>query len=379
MHTTDELGIRRRPRRSSPLTRLRIGQAAAAGGAAVEFPGIALPEPEGRGRRLTAGALAALLHGGALAVLVVLGMLAPEIEEEEIIPVKLLHEIPMVEKSAPAPAPRALAERSSPIFNPAAQAVAPQVINPKVVARAAPSVAAERIQMDGVVTSSAQPRQISRSAVAVDTVKAVTSVAGVQPTQVDFSDAAAPALRGPVVANVPTGPSAGPRQIATTGGTVGTGPAVIADAGSSVREGVLSNRDVLGSPDGPRLASVNTRVGTGNLRGPGGTGTSLGGLAPDCESRPEVQSYMRQIRDRTIQRWTIPPEVGGAQVRLRFKLDVGGSASRVELLSASDSRAGASAVDAMRSASPFPPMNDRQRCLANAPITGTFRNVIEKG
>ena len=88
---------------------------------------------------------------------------------------------------------------------------------------------------------------------------------------------------------------------------------------------------------------------------------------------------MRQIRDRTIARWTIPPEVGGAHVRLRFKLDVGGSASRVELLSASDNRAGKSAVDAMRSASPFPPMNDRQRCLANAPITGTFRNVIEKG
>ena len=37
---------------------------------------------------------------------------------------------------------------------------------------------------------------------------------------------------------------------------------------------------------------------------------------------------------------------------------------------------GASAVDALRSASPFPPMPDDVRCMAGLPIVGTFRNPL---
>jgi TonB family protein len=61
-------------------------------------------------------------------------------------------------------------------------------------------------------------------------------------------------------------------------------------------------------------------------------------------------------------------------VVLRFSIDPAGTASRVELVSAPDSRLGESAVTALRSASPFDPMPDRVRCLAGSPLVATFRN-----
>ncbi len=258
-------------------------------------------------------------------------------------------------------------------FGPAAQAVAPQVVNPTAVAQAAPSVAAERLQIDAV-HSVAAPRQINRSNVAVETVTAVTSIAGVESTRVEVADAAAPALRGPIEIEAPVGPSVGPHAVVSEGNTIGTGPAHVREAGSSVREGVVSNRDVLGSPSGPRLANVNTRVGTGHLGGTGGTGSGLGGVAPDaCMERSEVQRYMALVRQRMEARWRAT-DSGGRRVKavLRFSIDPAGSARGVELVSADDDRLGQAAVDALRAASPFPPMSDPVRCLADNVLRGSF-------
>jgi TonB family protein len=143
-----------------------------------------------------------------------------------------------------------------------------------------------------------------------------------------------------------------------------------------VREGIASNRDVLGSPTGPRLADVNTAVGQGLLAGSGGTGA--GGVSQaDCFQRPEVQEYWSAIRNRMYARWVLPPDVpANEEVRLRFQLDPAGSAQRVEIVPGGDAKLGSSAVDALRSAAPFPPMSDRQRCLAGTPIVGTFRNPL---
>ena len=51
-----------------------------------------------------------------------------------------------------------------------------------------------------------------------------------------------------------------------------------------------------------------------------------------------------------------------------------GSASKVSLVKADDNALGVSAIDALRSASPFPPIPDSARCLARVPITATFSN-----
>jgi outer membrane biosynthesis protein TonB len=371
---------------------LRLGAAARLGAVPrFAFPGISIAEPEDRRRRLFATGLAAAAHATVFAALFAVAMLSPEPDKEQPLPVQLLKETPPppppkvearaepVPAPAPvpkpvvqqAPAPKALAERRSVNFQPSAQAVAPQVVNPSVIAQAAPVVAAPTLKLDaGSVTA---PREIKSAAAPIDAVAAVSSVAAPRPTQFDVSSSAAPALRGPRDADAPAGPSVGPKAITTGGDSVGTGPVKVGN-GSSVGQGRISTRDVDGSPDGSPLADVNTRVGQGYMRGPGGTGTEIGGGSADCRDRPEVKAYLAQLKDRTLARWTSPLDVpdGELTATLRWKLDVGGSVSQASLLNAADPRLGSSVVDALRSASPFAPMSERVRCLAGEPIVGTF-------
>jgi hypothetical protein len=60
------------------------------------------------------------------------------------------------------------------------------------------------------------------------------------------------------------------------------------------------------------------------------------------------------------------------RVSLSFRLDPSGSASEVNFVSADNPAVGASAVEAMRAASPFDQMSDRVRCLAGDRLTATF-------
>jgi TonB family protein len=339
------------------------------------YPGYTTPDDEGNKRTVISGSLAFLLHAGALATLIFLASLAPLIEEE-ILPVQLLKEKqPDVEE--PAPAPKALAERRPLPFNPAVQTVTPQIINPRVIAEAAPAIAAEALQMDAV-SSSAAPTAIQQSATVVERVSAVASVAHARAAAVDVANVAGPVVRGPVQVNAPVGASVGPRavNVSNAAPSFGTGKMQIGTPGSSVQEGVISSRDVVGSPDGALVVSVDTAVGDGYLRGAGGTGDGTGVISQEaCMKRPEVLDYIAIVRERTLQRWVLPPGVsGGHQVTLRFRVDVAGSASNVAVQRADDPALGASAVDALRAASPFPPMSDAARCLSQVPIVGTFRN-----
>jgi TonB family protein len=93
--------------------------------------------------------------------------------------------------------------------------------------------------------------------------------------------------------------------------------------------------------------------------------------------RPEVRSYLSGVKDRTLARWVLPPGVDpDKQVTLRFRLDSAGSASNVSVVRTEDNALGASAVDALRAASPFPPMSEDVRCLTQVPIVGTFSNPV---
>jgi TonB family protein len=373
---SDELVIRRRHPRSSPLRSRRIGVAlgvpALAGGPAEPFPGLPAGDAGAAREDVVSGTLSALLHAGLLGLLILLAWLTPVIEEE-LIPVQVIKEKVEAKpepKEEPAPAPKALAERRAVDFAPQAQALQPQIVNPTVVARAAPVVDAQQLDLKQVAQVAA-PKQISAANVVVERASAVQSVVAAQASKVDLGVVAAPALRGPTDATLPSGPSVGPRQVVTTGSTVGTGTAVSLGDTSSVREGIASTRDVLGSPDGAPLASVNTRVGQGFLRGDGGSGS--GGVASDCLSRPEVLAYTEQIRTRVYARWVVPPDVPrNQQVKLRFVLEPGGSLTKVEVLQASDRGLGANAMEALRAASPFPPMPERVRCLAAHNLTGTW-------
>ena len=348
---------------------------------AYEVPGLTLKDPESNRRTLLTGGLATLVHLGAVGILLLLATFAPAIQEA-VIPVQILKEEPppppkKEEEPEPAPAPKALAERRSVEYAPAVQAVQPQIVNPRVIAEASPAVSAETLQMDAVSSATA-PKQINRSsATVVERVSAVSSSVAARASAVDVGSSSGPVVRGPLRPGLPVGPSAGPRQVtAAAGGTTsGTGKLTIG-GGSSVREGVVTGRDVIGSPNGSPIASVDTQVGEGMLRGSGGTGDSVISETA-CFQKPEVQAYLNQVQARTLERWALPPGVPADQkVTLRFKLDVAGSASNVSLVRASDNALGLSAVDALRSASPFPAMPDSARCLMRVPITATFTNPV---
>jgi TonB family protein len=376
----EQMHIFHRRKRRTTMGAARMGAAfekAASQRVAYDFPGLTLKDPESARRTLLTGGLATLVHLGAVAILMVLASLAPIIEEA-IIPVQILKEEPPPPEpeQEPAPAPKALAERRSLEYAPAVQAVQPQIVNPRVVAEASPAVSAETLQMDAV-SSVVAPKQINRAATVVERVSAVNSAVAARASAVDVGTASGPVVRGPIRPGLPVGPSAGPRQVnvAQGGSSTGTGRLTIG-SGSSVREGVVSNRDVLGSPNGTPIASVDTQVGEGMLRGSGGTGESVV-TEIACFQKPEVQAYLSQVQSRTLERWVLPPSVSAdQQVTLRFKLDVAGSASNVSLVRASDNALGLSAVDALRSASPFPAMPDSARCLMRVPITATFSNPV---
>lgn len=379
----EQIRIFHRTRARTTMAAARMGAAFEKGAntrVAYDFPGLTLKDPEGARRTLLTGGLATLVHVGAVGILLLLASLAPVIEEA-IIPVQILKEEPPPKEEPqpepePAPAPKALAERRSLEYAPAVQAVQPQIVNPRVVAEASPAVSAETLQMDAVSSATA-PKQINRAATVVERVSAVNSVVAARASAVDVSGASGPAVRGPLRPGLPVGPSVGPRQVtvAEGGSTSGTGRLTIG-SGSSVREGVVSNRDVVGSPNGAPLASVDTQVGEGLLRGSGGTGESVVSEM-ECFQKPEVKAYLSQVQSRTLERWVLPPSVSAdQQVTLRFRLDVAGSASNVSLVRASDNALGLSAVDALRSASPFPAMPDSARCLVRVPIVATFSNPV---
>ena len=389
--STHPLGYRTQKRKTPMQSRL-VGAAfgrAAGGGAVVReaFPGLGIEATTSRAEAVKSGTVSAALHAALFLLLLWLAWLTPAIREE-ILPVQLIKEAPppvakreepkpepvpepVVEE--PAPAPKALAERRSMDFAPQAQAMAPQIVNPTVVAQASPQVNAQKIEMNQVAAVVA-PQNITQATVMAERVTAVNSVAVAQTAKVDMGTAAAPALRGPANAALPAGPSVGPRQIVEHGSTMGTGTAVDMGSGSSVREGIASNRDVLGSPDGAPLANVATRVGDGFMRGDGGNGTGAGGGdISDCLSRPEVVQYQEQVRQRMYARWVVPGDVPVNQkVQLRFALDASGSVMKTELVASSDEGLGQTAVDALRSAAPFASMPERVRCLARRTLIGTF-------
>jgi TonB family protein len=373
-------GRRRHRGKPTPkrIVRAAFVRPAAGGAASLDYPGYATPDSEDSRRTFVTGSISTLLHFVGLALLLFLASLAPVIEET-LIPVQLIpNETPPPPE--PAAAPRALATRSSLDYAPAVQAIQPQIVNPRVIARAAPAVRAEALQMDSVSSVSA-PTQINRATTVVERVSAVNSVARATASSVDVAHVGASVVRGPTRIDAPVGPSVGPRKVeaAKAGTTIGTAPYRIGGKeGSSVREGVLSNMDVVGSPDGAAIVSVNTAIGDGYLRGTGGTGTGTSVVSKSaCFERPSVRAYLVEVKDRTIGRWVLPPGLSSDQtVTLRFNLDAAGSASRVSLVDATDNALGASAVDALRAAAPFPPMPSDARCLSQVPIVATFSNPV---
>jgi TonB family protein len=118
-----------------------------------------------------------------------------------------------------------------------------------------------------------------------------------------------------------------------------------------------------GSRSGTGLAGGGTGTGSG-----GGSNTGLKGI-----SNSDYSQYLNQLKKRVESVWKYPDEVTGVQkVTVRFALDRAGKLTQAVVLESSDSRLNASAVEAMKRASPFPPIPDSLKDLANEPLIMRF-------
>lgn len=357
---------RRHPKRARAATHRSSGALAAVAAPVGVFPGRAMPEPAGARERLVSSGLSILIHAALMAAIALTAYLAPEEVKEQIIEITRIDDAPENDTSG-SPRPRAIAE-STGRFAPAPMALQAHVINPAVIqARAANVAAAQAINIEAVAAVAAPREIVHTAAPTVEAARTYQSIAAVTATPVDTSAATAQ-ISGNVAIQAPQGVIVGPRQVTTTGATVGIGGPTALGTGSSVREGIASGRDVVGGKTGER-ASMHGVYGEGGGRGFGGTGTGSGGGKP-CGQRPEVSSYIERVKGRVLSRWK---GSGRGEVELTFRIDAAGTASEVEFLSAPASDVGAAIVDAMRVASPFEPMSEGVRtCLAGETLVATF-------
>jgi TonB family protein len=96
-----------------------------------------------------------------------------------------------------------------------------------------------------------------------------------------------------------------------------------------------------------------------------------GGIA--ALSSPDFGPYLERIKKRVQSVWKYPEGMSGThQVNLVFVLDRGGGLVRVEVLDSTDSKLDSSALQAVKRASPFPPIPESLKDLAGWPLRIRF-------
>lgn len=122
-----------------------------------------------------------------------------------------------------------------------------------------------------------------------------------------------------------------------------------------------------GVPGGIREGSGIRGGGTGSGSGGGSSSGLKGALSAD------YNQYLKLIEKRVFSVWKYPDGVAGVQkVSVRFTLDKAGKLSQVEVLDSTDPRINGSALEAMKKASPFPPIPESLRDLAGESLIIRF-------
>jgi TonB family protein len=136
-------------------------------------------------------------------------------------------------------------------------------------------------------------------------------------------------------------------------------------------KGVGTGVGPYGVPGGSRSGNGVSGGGSGSGTG-GGSNTGLKGIA-----NSDYNQYLQQLKRRVESVWKYPDDVTGVQkVAVRFILDRAGKLTLAEVLDSSDSRLNTSAVEAIKRASPFPPIPESLKDLANEPMIIRFEVAI---
>ncbi|MBI2179857.1 MAG: TonB C-terminal domain-containing protein [Deltaproteobacteria bacterium] len=156
---------------------------------------------------------------------------------------------------------------------------------------------------------------------------------------------------------------------------VGDGPGIKALKEGAQIPGALKGT---GSGIGPYGVPGGSKSGTGFTGGGTGTGTG-GGSKTGLKgiSNADWDEYIARLKKRVESVWKYPEDVTGVQkVAFLFTLDRAGKLTQVEVLESSNARLNASAVEAMRRASPFAPLPESLKDLANEPLRIIFTVTV---
>lgn len=343
-------------------------------------PELGMREPESARGAILSGSIATLVHAGVIAALFLFAWLAPEVIEEQLIPVTIFNEpVELPGSNDPAPvAPKSLDARA-----PASAAALAAALAATPVAETAPKQAADlsarAIDMQQLNTARA-PTQIDRRQLQAARVEARSiDAAELAPTRLDVATLS-PTRVTPTEIAAPRVQTSAPRAIDTRAPTALAAPQAFADYQNIERREYAGRAaDARASVRGATTTStasvgIDTTV-SGAFLGGSGSGAGTGGVPGTvaCMESAYVVRYLSLIESRTEERWQYPDGTKpNSVVKIRFQLDVTGTPTRVEFVEASDPGLGRTAVEALRSAAPFPPMDDNVRCMAEWVLTATL-------
>jgi TonB family protein len=153
----------------------------------------------------------------------------------------------------------------------------------------------------------------------------------------------------------------------------------------ALKEGPQLPGDLKGTGTAPGLYGVpgGSRTGTGLAGGGTGSGTGGGsktGLRGTSTPITDYNQYLNMLKKRVTSVWRYPEGVSGLQnVTIRFSLDRAGKLAEAEVLESTDPRINPSALEAMKRASPFPPIPANLKDLAGEPLIIQFAISIRRG
>ncbi len=374
-------GTEKRPRRRTldPTRWTPAVGLAVAGGAPIAGPRLGFPGDDDDRSAWISGSVSVALHAGLLGAIFLTAWLSPKVIEEQTIEVTLLEpEYEPVElpgSNEPSAGPVALAARApaSAAAMAAAMAAAAEAPTPDQLDLSARELQMAQLDARAPTALDRQPVDVERLEAQPDTAVAPRplDVATLSPVAVDASDLAAPK----VDMSAPTAiESAAPTAVSAPQAFAGYQEVAGAQyAGQAATSGTVAPEGASGAYAGQ--VGVDTGIAGAYAGGGGGGGTGTGSGVPsvECLRSAYVHRYMKEVERRTYARWEHPPDIPtDSTVKLRFKLDVTGSPTAVEFVEATNDQLGSSAVQALRTAAPFPAMDPNVRCLAERNLTATF-------
>ncbi|MGH7831260.1 MAG: TonB family protein, partial [Candidatus Binatia bacterium] len=165
-----------------------------------------------------------------------------------------------------------------------------------------------------------------------------------------------------------------PRGVSATKGA-GEGEGILALREGTQIPGALKGKGAGVGPYGVPGGATDGKGIAGGGTGTGAGGGSASGLRGSLSG--DLNQYLKLIEKRVFSVWKYPDEVTGIQkVSVRFTLDRAGKLTQVDVLDSSDARINASAMEAMKRASPFPPIPENMRELAGEPLIIRFTVAI---